>query len=252
MGERPELSEDVDLDMETRRYVLDLYDRIDRLTHYEVLGVPRNADKKAIKRTYFRLAGLLHPDRYFSKKIGTYKPKLEAVFARATIAFEELGSADKRAKYDATLGPATASAPPSGEASAPVDPRLVARRQAAIDELTKRFEENALQAKRHASLAARARAVGDLAAATEAYEMALTYAPRDAALRAAHAELTQATAAKLGETHEKQAALEERFGQWAEAARSWQAVVAARPDDPKAKERLANARARAGLPPPKG
>ena len=127
--------------------------------------------------------------------------------------------------------------------------RLVARRQAALEELQKRFAESALEAKRHAATAARARAMGDVMGALEAYEMALTYAPRDAALRAAQAELQSATTSKLGETHEKQALLEEEFGQWAEAARSWAAVLAARPTDEKARERLANARARAGLPP---
>jgi curved DNA-binding protein CbpA len=240
MVERPELSEEVDLDPETRRYVLDLYDRIHALTHYEVLGVPRTADKKTIKRTYFRLAGLLHPDRYFSKKLGSYKPKMEAVFARATEAFDVLSAADKRAKYDATLGAATTS-------PAPIDPRIAQKREAALAELKKRFAEREGIAKRHADAAKRAKAAGDLVSAIDAYEMALTYAPRDEALKAALAELQKATAEKLADTHAKQALLEERFGQWGDAVKSWEAVVLARPDDATARERLANARARAGV-----
>src|SRR3954465_8886914 len=133
MADRPELSEDVDLDMDTRKYILDLYDRIDRLTHYEVLGVPRDADKKTIKRTYFRLAALLHPDRYFTKKLGSYKPKLEILFARVTEAFEVLSAADKRAKYDAMLGQESATPRPV----APQDPRIVERRRVLVEELTK-------------------------------------------------------------------------------------------------------------------
>ena len=70
MADRPELSEDVDLDLETRRYVLDLFDRIDGLSHYEVLGIPRTADAKLVKRTYFRIAGQIHPDKHFAKKLG--------------------------------------------------------------------------------------------------------------------------------------------------------------------------------------
>ncbi len=245
MGERPELSEDVDLDLETRRYVLDLFDRIHALTHYEVLGLARNADKKTIKRAYFRIAGLLHPDRYFSKKLGSYKTKMELVFARATEAFEVLSAADKRAKYDAMLSPATVATRPA----APIDPRLVQKREAALAELKKRFADGEAVARRHVDLAKRARLAGDLVGAMEHYEMALTYAPRDAAMRAALAELQKTAASKLGDTYEKQALLEERFGQWADAARSWQAVVDARPDDANARARLANARARAGLPP---
>ena len=173
------------------------------------------------------------------------------VFARATDAFEVLSSPDKRAKYDATLGAETASAPTTGNSAAPVDPRIAGKRQAALDELQKRFAENAAKAKRHADLAVRARAAGDLVSAIDFYETALTYAPRDAALRAAQAELQASAATKLGDTHEKQALLEERFGQWAEASRSWEAVVAARPTDEKARERLVLARKRAGLPPPR-
>jgi curved DNA-binding protein CbpA len=249
MAERPELSEDVDLDLETRTYVLDLHDRIDRLTHYDVLGLAPTADKKTIKRAYFRLAGILHPDRYFSKKLGSYKPKMEAVFARTTIAFEVLTDRDKRAAYDKVLAPylAAAGTTAAKAPAAPLDPKVVAKRQAAIDELKKQFAETEAKAKRHADLAARARASGDVVGALEAYEMALVYAPRDARLQAAYAELQKTGAAKQGETFEKQALLEERFGQWAEAARSWQSVVDARPDDAKARERLANARTRAGL-----
>lgn len=252
MAERPELSEDVDLDLEMRKYVLDLHDRIDRLTHYDALGLPTTADKKTIKRTYFRLAGILHPDRYFSKKLGSYKSKMEAVFARTTIAFEVLTDRDKRAAYDKALAPYLAAQGAQGAAApkapaAPVDPKVAAKRQAAIEELKRQFADTEAKAKRHAELAARARAAGDVVGALEAYEMALVYAPRDAKLQAAHAELQKSGAAKQGETFEKQALLEERFGQWAEAARSWQAVVDARPDDPKARERLANARSRAGL-----
>jgi curved DNA-binding protein CbpA len=249
MADRPELTEDVDLDLETRKYVLDLFDRIDRLSHYEVLGVPKAADKKTVRRSYFRLAGLLHPDRYFSKRLGSYKPKLEAVFARATLAFEVLSDAGRRSQYDAALGPASSGPAAPGASTAPVDPRLAAKRQAALEELTRRFQDNAALAKRHAEAASRARAAGDLVAALEALEMALTYAPRDASLRADHEALERASAARLGETYEKQALLEERFGQWAEAARSWQAVLEARPGDDKVRQRLASARARAGLPP---
>ena len=60
----PELNEDVDLDMERRRYILDAYAQLDRINHYALLGVNRAADKKSVKDAYFRLAGLVHPARY--------------------------------------------------------------------------------------------------------------------------------------------------------------------------------------------
>jgi curved DNA-binding protein CbpA len=236
----PELSEDVALDLEQRKYVLDLHARLAYLTYYEILGVPRNADKKTIKRTYFRLATLLHPDRYFTKKLGSYKSKMEILFARVTQAFETLSAADKRAKYDALLGNAPANARP-----APLDPRMVERRRMLVEDLTKRFAANAETAKRHLETATRAKASGDIEGARDAYETALMYAPRDAAIKSALDSLQKESAPEVGAAYERQAKLEERFGHWAEAAKSWQRVVAARPDDLAARDRLAQALARA-------
>jgi curved DNA-binding protein CbpA len=257
----PELSEDVDLDLEQRRTILDTYARLDRMTHYEVLGVPPTADKKTIKRAYFKLAAQNHPDRYFTRKLGTYKAKLEAIFARTTDAFELLNTPAKKAQYDAQIGnapaagaaqPAKAAAPPApaapppAKAAPPVDREAAAKRQAALDALRQRFTENQARAKRYVEAALRARAAGDVAGAVEAYEIALTFAPNDATLQAALAECQKAAGGRLAEASERQAMLEERFGQWAEAARSWQRVAEARPDDEKVRARLAAALAKAG------
>src|SRR3954447_438693 len=73
--------EEVDLDEKRRKYIVDAFAQLDRLNHYALLGIARTADKKAIKAAYYRLAGLVHPDRYFGKRLGSYKPKMEAVFA---------------------------------------------------------------------------------------------------------------------------------------------------------------------------
>ena len=43
------------------------------LDHYALLGVARSADRKALKRAYFDLAARFHPDKYFRKKLGSYK-----------------------------------------------------------------------------------------------------------------------------------------------------------------------------------
>src|ERR1022692_547478 len=56
-----EPNEDVDLDPERQRYVIDVFDRLSSLSHYELSRVRRDADTKAIKRAYFDLVGLIHP-----------------------------------------------------------------------------------------------------------------------------------------------------------------------------------------------
>jgi len=98
-----ELDEDVDLERDHRTKILDLYYRLGELDHYQVLGVARTDDKKVIKRAYYELASVHHPDRFFRKRLGTFKQKMEAVFSRVTEAHDILTDKDKRAEYDGYL-----------------------------------------------------------------------------------------------------------------------------------------------------
>lgn len=98
-----DLDENAELTMEQKKRVLDYFHRLDDLDHYTLLGVTAEADKKTVKRAYFELAGYFHPDRYFGKKLGTFKPKMEVLFNRITEAHDTLTDAAKRLDYDAYL-----------------------------------------------------------------------------------------------------------------------------------------------------
>ncbi len=101
----PGLAEDIDLTREHRLRILDLEKRLGgELHHYALLGVARDADKKAIKRAYYELAALFHPDRFFRKRLGTFKAKMEAIFTRVTEAHDVLTDAERRAEYDGYIG----------------------------------------------------------------------------------------------------------------------------------------------------
>src|SRR5438477_607676 len=52
MPDPPELHEDVDLEMEWRRYIIEMHARLDALDHYQTLGVARDADRKTLKEAY--------------------------------------------------------------------------------------------------------------------------------------------------------------------------------------------------------
>lgn len=240
-----ETSEEVDLDPDRQRYVLDLYARLPGLSHYDLLRVTRHADKKAIKRAYFDLVGLIHPDRYFGKRLGSYKRRMEAIFGQVTRAYETLLSPDARSRYDQTLGEA---APPGQPAAPrlPVDPRLAARQRAAGEAFRQQFDQVKAKARVHVERAERARANQDYVEATEAYRAALVITPNDAALKAAYDEVHRLSEQRLGEALARQAEMQERLGRWALAAESWKRVVSARPEDPVAPKRLAAALARAG------
>ncbi|HYU16757.1 MAG TPA: DnaJ domain-containing protein [Candidatus Acidoferrum sp.] len=96
--------------------------------YFALLGVGRNADKREIKRAYYRLSKEFHPDRHYKQNLGTFGPLLNVLFETATVAFEVLSDDEKRAEYQASLAgggaPAQGSGVPSavagGESSGPV------------------------------------------------------------------------------------------------------------------------------------
>jgi molecular chaperone DnaJ len=61
---------------------------------YEVLGVPRDADDRAIKKAFRTLARELHPD------VNRHDPEAEEKFKEAAEAYEILSDAERRATYD--------------------------------------------------------------------------------------------------------------------------------------------------------
>lgn len=98
-----ELAEDVELAPDRRKRILDVYYRLEKLSHYELLGVAGTADRKQVRAAYFELSKVFHPDTAFRKRLGSYKAKMEAVFNRLTEAYEVLGKTQPRAEYDAYL-----------------------------------------------------------------------------------------------------------------------------------------------------
>jgi molecular chaperone DnaJ len=61
---------------------------------YEVLGVPRDADERSIKKAFRNLARELHPD------VNRHDPEAEEKFKEAAEAYEILSDSERRAVYD--------------------------------------------------------------------------------------------------------------------------------------------------------
>jgi len=101
--DRSLLEEEVDIPMDQRMDLLDLFFAIEVVNHYDLLGVPFDADRKAIKQAYFERVNVLHPDRFFGKRIGSYKARIERVFTALTKAHDTLTKRQSRADYDAYL-----------------------------------------------------------------------------------------------------------------------------------------------------
>ena len=62
---------------------------------YKVLGVPRSATNRDVKRAYHSLSKRWHPD-----KNPEHTTEAEAIFKAVKLAYETLSDADKRRRYD--------------------------------------------------------------------------------------------------------------------------------------------------------
>ncbi|HET9959375.1 MAG TPA: DnaJ domain-containing protein [Polyangiaceae bacterium] len=98
-----ELDEVVDLDEAKKRQILDFYQRLEAATYYELLNVDPSADRRAIKAKFYEIINLYHPDRFYGKKLGSFKNKLERIFQCVSDAHDVLTRAEARAEYDAYL-----------------------------------------------------------------------------------------------------------------------------------------------------
>jgi len=106
---------------ERRREILEAWEGLKALNHFEVLGLARSVGEAEVKEAYFRLAKRFHPDVHHGTSLGDLRDKLEAVFIRLGEAYEVLRDPRKRGDYEARLGRQRPK--PAGEAGGgPVTP----------------------------------------------------------------------------------------------------------------------------------
>ncbi len=102
-GEMPAAPALAPLTDEEKTRINDLFAKLNKIDHYRLLGVAATADVKAVKRSYYALAKLYHPDRFFRKDVGALRPKIDAIFAAMSTALDTLTDASRRSAYDAFL-----------------------------------------------------------------------------------------------------------------------------------------------------
>jgi hypothetical protein len=86
-----------------RREILDAHGALKSRTHFEVLGVTREATEAQVKEAYFRMAKRFHPDAHHDAALSDLRDKLEAVFIRLGDAYEVLRNPRIRASYEKAL-----------------------------------------------------------------------------------------------------------------------------------------------------
>jgi hypothetical protein len=95
-----------------RAGIVDMAAKLDRLNHFEALGVSQSASPDDVGIAFVRAARQFHPDRLSSAGLQDLQPVAERILARINEASMVLGDAGRRAEYVASLnaGPQATSA----------------------------------------------------------------------------------------------------------------------------------------------
>lgn len=93
------MDEVVELDAERMREILELEAKLESASLFELLGVAPTASVEEIKTAFREASRKFHPDRYFGKKLGSYKGRLDRVFKGLIEAQQTLTDPARRAAY---------------------------------------------------------------------------------------------------------------------------------------------------------
>nr|WP_236673135.1 DnaJ domain-containing protein [Comamonas sp. JC664] len=120
------MAEQVDLEPERKKEIIELERSLDSLDHFAVLGLKPGAPASEVKQAYYNASRRFHPDRYFGKNLGSFRARMERIFRRLTDAHNVLMQPDKREAYlrghPALAQAEKAAAPPPPAPSAPPPP----------------------------------------------------------------------------------------------------------------------------------
>ena len=103
-----------------RHEILDAHAALKARTHFEVLGVGREATEAQVKEAYFRMAKRFHPDAHHDPALSDLRDKLEAVFIRLGDAYEVLRNPRIRASYEKALDARAPRPDPAAGGGVPV------------------------------------------------------------------------------------------------------------------------------------
>lgn len=85
------------------REIIKLYDNLENMDHFKLLGVRRKASEDDLQKAFIKLTKRYHPDRLFRTDDVDLRKKLQAVFARINDAHKVLLNPEKREEYEYTL-----------------------------------------------------------------------------------------------------------------------------------------------------
>ncbi len=262
IGGPPKIDEDaiesgIDLPEELQRQILRYEASLDRPYH-DLLGITRDADAKAVKRAYFGLSKLYHPDRYFRKDIGTFRPRLENCFKKIVEAYELLSDPTTRAEIEKSMAhmpepePAPEPVAPTGEGKAPADARPRVRykrrltKRQTLERLRRQFKipeevlaERRFRARQFYQSALIAAKRENWLEAASSIRLAIAFDPANPEYKRGFAELQSRLSQVRADALLEQAEASRDASAQQEALRLYEEALAYRPADPETNSRAA-------------
>ena len=203
------MQENTDLTVEQRKRILFIEAKLDEWNHYALLGLKRTAPSSDIKRAYFKASKEFHPDAYFRKELGTFRPRVDRIFRVMKVAYDVLSDEERRKVYDSEV--VTGFTPEELKELAVLAEEQRARDavKARDERLADRMKERRLKhnpmverlqkGKGYLKLAEEALAAGKFAEATRHAKLAVEYAPQDEPLKKRTSEVVEE--ANRGQAH---------------------------------------------------
>ena len=121
----------LEISVELQQQILDFDARLERPYH-EILSVPVDADTRTIKRAYFKLSKVYHPDRYFRKDMGVFAERLDRVFKKVALAYELMMDPTTRQELQRSMPaapPPPAAQPAEAPSGSPPTPQQFSKRE---------------------------------------------------------------------------------------------------------------------------
>jgi tetratricopeptide (TPR) repeat protein len=113
----PRLDPALELPLDEQRRLLAIHDAMPRFDAFDVLGMVPTVEAKLVKRAFHLVSRRYHPDSYYGKQLGAFRPLMTELFRRAKQAFDELEDDAARARAFAIA--MAAHVPPRARAMTP-------------------------------------------------------------------------------------------------------------------------------------
>ncbi len=80
-----------------------IFDNLEHLSYYDLLGISRGAKENQLKKAYFKRTKSFHPDKYYRRADRDFKGKLQEIFKQLNKGYKLLADPEARAEYDGSL-----------------------------------------------------------------------------------------------------------------------------------------------------